>query len=85
MAICCEADYGEDDFRAFIVGTVAANFEELRFVTRVDVVSGGGTSVACEDGEVRAADSKSRAAIVSVPRNASSVRSQTAMPGRAYG
>lgn len=52
MAICCEADYRENDFGAFIVGAVAANLEELRFVARVDVVSGGGTSVACEDGEV---------------------------------
>lgn len=51
MAVCREANYGEDDSCSVIVRTYAEN---LRDVARVDVIATGGSSVASEDCEVRA-------------------------------
>lgn len=47
-------------------GRRAADLEDLGLVTGVDVVAGCGTGIACNDGEIGARDSKSRAAIISI-------------------
>lgn len=51
VAVCSEADHGENDFGSVIIGTDA---EELGSVAGVDVVAAGRSCVACQDCEVRA-------------------------------
>jgi len=51
-------------FPSFIITTYLENFRD---VTRVDIVAGDGTGVACKDGEIIAGYAQSRAAIVGIP------------------
>ena len=65
-AVGGEAYDGEDDAGAFVLGAVAPDFEEFRRVAGVDAVAGCAAGVACDDGEVGAADAEGGAAVVGV-------------------
>ena len=58
VAVCGESDDGEDYSGTFVVWAFAADLEEFGLVSCVDVVAGGGASVAGEDGEVSAGDAE---------------------------
>jgi hypothetical protein len=67
VAVCGEADDGEDDAVGigFVVGG-GADVEEFRSDARVDVVAGGGAGVSGEDCEVAACYAKGGAAVVGI-------------------
>ena len=66
VAIGGEPDDGKGDAGILVLGTLAADLEELGCVAGVDVVAGGGPGVASENGEVCAGDAKGGTAVVGV-------------------
>lgn len=68
VAVGGETNDGENNASASLLGTFAADAEELGGVAGVDVVAGGVAGVACHDGEVGARDSERAATVVGVTR-----------------
>ena len=66
MAVGTEADDGEGYAGVLSIGCVTAEAEEFGVVACMDVVAGCHARIACQDGEVGAADAESGAAIVGV-------------------
>lgn len=66
LAVCGKTDDREDDRCVGSITVVAADLEDFRGVTGVDVVAICAASVASEDGEVFSRNSKCRAPVVSV-------------------
>jgi hypothetical protein len=66
IAVCSETDDRKNYPGALVVWPLAANLEELRCISRVDVVAGSRASVARKDGEFSAGDAERRTAVIGV-------------------